>query len=128
MVATELIVAAGAAVVAVINGVFMLAAQRHQKKTNSDLSGQVRVITKEVKNSHPTNLRDDMDKHYTLLLSVAERVDKTSDDVREVRKATGKLFNLDREKSDQITSLEKRVNTMRPCLPSSPSCERNNDV
>ena len=129
MVATELIVATGAAVVAVINGAFLLASQRNQKKTNSALTGQVRVITKEVKNTHSTNLRDDMDKQYTLLLRVAERVDRTSDDVREVRKATGKLFDLDREKADQIKSLEKRVNTMRPCLPSPSTIrERNYDA
>lgn len=134
MVATELIVAMGAVMVAIINGIFMLASQRSQKKTNSDLSGKMNVITKEVKNSHPSNLRDDMDKQYLLLLRVAERVDRTSDDVREVRKATGKLFNLDREKADQIKSIEERVNAIPPHLPYPPyrpsptQCERNNDV
>lgn len=108
MAATEMIVAAGAAVVAVINGAFLLASQRNQKKTNSDLSGQVRVITNEVKNSHSTNLRDDMDKQYTLLLRVAERVDKTSDDVREVRRETGRLYDLDRAKEARLTKLERR--------------------
>lgn len=125
--AAELIVAVGAIMVALINGIFTLAAQRGQKKTNSDLSGQMEVITKEVKNSHPTNLRDDIDKQYELLLRVAKGVDRASDDVREVRKATGKLFNLDREKAEQLRSLENRVNSIHPFRPTYPPRERNND-
>lgn len=125
--AAELIVAVGAIMVALINGIFTLATQRGHKKTNSDLSGQMKVITKEVKNSHPTNLRDDIDKQYELLLRVANRVDRTSDDIREVRKATGKLFNLDREKAEQIKTIENRVNSIRPFLPTYPPRERIND-
>ena len=125
--AAELIVAVGAIMVALINGIFTLATQRGQKKTNSDLSGQMKVITKEVKNSHPTNLRDDIDKQYELLLRVAKGVDRASDDVREVRKATGKLFNLDREKAEQLRSLENRVTSIRPFRPTYPPRERNID-
>lgn len=114
MAVTEMIVAAGAAVVAVINGGFLLASQRKQNKTNSALTGQVRVITNEVKNSHPTNLRDDMDKHYTLLVRVAERVDKTSDDVREVRRETGRLFDLDRQKDNRLHKIERHLDRHMP--------------
>lgn len=95
--------------VALINGGFLLASQRNQRKSNTELSGQVGIIKNEVKNSHSTNLRDDLDKQYTLLLRVAERVDKTSDDVREVRRATGRLFELDRSKDHRLAALERRL-------------------
>lgn len=109
-----MIVATGAAVVALINGGFLLVSQRNQHKTNSKLTGQVGIIKTEVKNSHSTNLRDDLDKNYRLLERIAVRVDDLANDVREVRKGKDRLFELDRTKDHRLTALERRLEQTQP--------------
>lgn len=110
-----MVVAMGAAAVALINGCFQLVSTRRSNRRDEQserrdriLSGEISVIKNEVKNHHPTNLRDDLTSVATAVNQLSENLRDVAHDVREVRKHSGKLFELDRRKEYRLTKLEKK--------------------
>lgn len=113
---TEIISAAGAVAVALISGSFLLASSRRQKRRDHAITRQIGEVNGQVTNRHKTNLRDDVTETVDLIREVASsvkavgnRVDAAANDIREVRRHTGRLFELDREKERRLVRIERRA-------------------
>jgi archaellum component FlaC len=68
---------------------------------------------RQVENSHPTNLRDDMDDQHREVMGqlgrVADRLEGTASDIRGIRKDIGRLESKDDRLDDRIHELDKEM-------------------